>query len=70
MKHLSLTLDPEDARPATRDFPADQKVPGGLPEAKEEKSDGDGEGGGEGKGKGRGEENARLMFVGTATVVL
>ncbi len=48
-------------------------MPGGLPEAKVEKSDGDGEGGSEGEGKGkgeRGEENARLMFVGTATVVL
>lgn len=58
MKHL--TLDPGDARPATRDLPAGAAVPDALPAAKDTKFHPGGAGG----------EDARLMFVGTATVVL
>ena len=58
MKHL--TLDPNRALPATRDLPAGATVPDSLPRAKETKVHPSGAGG----------ENARLLFVGTATVVL
>lgn len=59
MKHL--TLDPARARPPTRDLPAAAETsPTSLPEAKETKVHPSGAGG----------ENARLMFVGTATVIL
>ncbi|KAL9066230.1 MAG: hypothetical protein Q9161_007687 [Pseudevernia consocians] len=58
MKHL--TLDPNRALPATRDLPAGATVPDSLPRAKETK----------GHPSGAGGENARLLFVGTATVVL
>lgn len=63
MKHL--TLDPARARPPTRDLPPPaaagaETSPTSLPEAKETKVHPSGAGG----------ENARLMFVGTATVIL
>lgn len=60
MKHL-LTLDPEHGLPPTRDLPRGRDVKSALPEAKETKVHPRGAVGG---------ENARLMFVGTATVVL
>ena len=69
MKHLSLTLDPTNAQPPTRDSlpPHSAGLPASLPEAKETKVHPK-------KGvtaeKGDGEENARLMFVGTATTIL
>lgn len=65
MKHL--TLDPEHVLPPTRDLPAGRNVKPALPDAKETKVHprGNPTGGGGGGG-----ENARLMFVGTATTVL
>lgn len=60
MKHLTLTLDPTNAQPATRDLPPGASVPDSLPDAKETKVHPSSAGG----------EDARLMFVGTATVIL
>ena len=60
MKHLTLTLDPDHARPATRDLPHGATVPDQLPGVKEVKVHPTKPGG----------ENARLVFVGTATVIL
>ena len=77
MKHLTLTLDPSRPRPATRDLPPGAAVPDGLPEAGVEKVSPRGGGGGGGGGAdgedgsgGGGGEDARLMFLGTATTVL
>lgn len=58
MKHL--TLDPDHALPATRDFPTAATVPDALPDAGETKVHPSDAGG----------ENARLLFVGTATTIL
>lgn len=60
MKHL--TLDPSHPQAPTRDLAPSKEVPDSLPAAKETKTH-------PGK-KGAGGENARLLFVGTATVVL
>lgn len=61
MKHL--TLDPEHALPPTRHLPAGRDGKSALPDAKETKLHPRNPPGGGG-------ENARLMFVGTATTVL
>ena len=63
MKHLSLTLDPNNAQPPTRDSlpPHSAGLPDSLPEAKETKL--------HPKKGAAGGENARLMFVGTATTI-
>lgn len=58
MKHL--TLDPDHTLPATRDFPTAATVPDALPDARETKVHPSDAGG----------ENARLLFVGTATTIL
>ena len=58
MKHL--TLDPSHAQPPTRDLPTEATVPDSLPDAKERKV----------HPKHAGGENARLLFVGTATTIL
>ncbi len=58
MKHL--TLDPNHALPATRDLNEGTEVPGSLPDPKETKVHPSSAGG----------ENARLLFVGTATTIL
>ena len=58
MKHL--TLDPDHAQPATRDLPTSKSVPDSLPDPKETKLHPRNPGG----------ENARLLFVGTATTIL
>ncbi|CAF9938527.1 hypothetical protein IMSHALPRED_000832 [Imshaugia aleurites] len=58
-----FTIDPNDALPATRDLPRGATVPESLPDAKETKIRPSAAGG-------AGGENARLLFVGTATVVL
>ena len=58
MKHL--TLDPSHAQPPTRDLPTEATVPDSLPDPKERKV----------HPKHAGGENARLLFVGTATTIL
>lgn len=57
-KHL--TIDPSTAQPPTRDLPAGAKLPSSLPDAKETQV----------HPKNAGGENARLLFVGTATTIL
>lgn len=65
MKH-TLTLSPSSSAsaslPPTRDFPAGAHVPDSLPEAKETRF--------HPANREDGAENARLLFVGTATTVL
>lgn len=61
MKHI--TLDPENALPPTRHLPTGRDGKSALPDAKETKLHPRNPPGGGG-------ENARLMFVGTATTVL
>ena len=58
MKHL--TLIPDFQRPPTRDLPSGAKLPDSLPEAKETKV----------HPTNAGDENARILFVGTATTIL
>lgn len=58
----TFTINPSAEIPATRDYPQGKALASSLPDAKEsrfhpQKAEG-------------GEENARLLFVGTATVIL
>lgn len=55
-----LTIDPTASEPPTRDLPAGAKMPESLPDAKETRVHPSNVGG----------ENARLLFVGTATTIL
>lgn len=62
MKHLTLTPSTiSHTKPPTTRLPEGAPVPDELPPAKEEKVHLRG---------GKGGENARLMFVGTATTIL
>ena len=59
MKH-HLALDPSASEPPTRDLPGGANPPNQLPEAKETKV----------HPSKAGNENASLLFVGTATTIL
>ena len=61
MKH-HINLDPSISQPPTRDLPPGKELPVSLPPAKETKVHPNGT-----AGDG---DNAKLMFVGTATVIL
>lgn len=55
-----LTVDPSASQAPTRDLPSGKELPKSLPEAKETKL----------HPSNAGEENASLLFVGTATTIL
>ena len=61
MQLPTLTLNPHDSLPPTRDLPSGAKHPETLPEAKETKVH---------PSNSAGDENASLFFVGTATTIL
>lgn len=58
MKHI--IIDPRGSRPPTRDLPSEKSPPASLPNARETKF----------HPASAGYEDAKLMFVGTATTIL
>lgn len=61
----TLTINPSSEIPATRDYPQGKALASSLPDAKESRVNPSKDTAG-----GQGDENAKLLFVGTATVIL